>query len=102
MAEHDFTSLFDQYPTVIAQMPEVFTSHQFILRLAQQHQTLYIEALYSYRHSPHRGNPAPFRTVHGQLSQNLRAHPELVTHTGTVRSEDIFGGAQECAQWRKL
>jgi hypothetical protein len=102
MPEHDFTALFEHYPTIIGHMPEVFTSHQFILRLAQQHQTLYIKALYSYRHSPHRGSPAPFRTVHGILSRHLNAYPELITHIGTVKSTDIFGQVQECAQWRKL
>jgi hypothetical protein len=102
MPEHDFARLFDQYPSVIAQMPKVFTSHQFILHLAQQYQTLYTEALYSYPHSPHRGSPAPFRVVHQLLARHLRAHPDLVTHIGTVKSPDIFGVVQECAQWRKL
>jgi hypothetical protein len=40
-------------------MPETFTSHQFILRLAQQHQALYIDALHSYRDTA-----APFKHVH--------------------------------------
>jgi hypothetical protein len=102
MPEHDFTTLFEHYPTIIALMPEVFTSHQFILRLAQQHQTLYIEALYSYRHSPHRGSPAPFRMVHQLLARRLHAYPDWVAYIGTVKSTDIFGQVQECAQWRKL
>ena len=102
MPEHDFSALFEHYPAIIALMPEVFTSHQFRVRLAQQHQTLYIEALYSYRHSPHRGSPAPFRVVHQLLARHLRAHPDLVSHIGTVKSPDIFGGVQECVQWRKL
>jgi hypothetical protein len=101
MPEHDFSALFEHYPTVIAQMPEIFTSHQFILRLAQQHQPLYIEALHSYRDSPHRGSPAPFRVVHQLLARHLHAYHDLVTHVGTVNSPDIFGQVQKCAQWRK-
>ena len=43
MSAHDFDTLYAEYPDLIAQMPAVFTSHQFILRLAQQNQALYIE-----------------------------------------------------------
>jgi hypothetical protein len=102
MPEHDFSALFDQYPAVIAQMQKIFTSHQFILRLAQQHQVLYIEALHSYRTSLHRGKPAPFRTVHQILAQHLRAYPEVVKLMGNVPSVNIFGQAGDCAQWKKL
>ena len=84
MPKHDFSPLFDHYPALIAQMPKIFTSHQFILRLAQQHQVPYIEALYSYRDSPHRGKPAPFRTVHRILSQHLNAYSELVARMDDV------------------
>lgn len=45
MPEHDFSNIYAQYPDIIAQMPEAFTSHQFILELARQNQTIYIEAL---------------------------------------------------------
>ena len=70
--QHDFSELYAQYPAVIAQMSETFTSHEFILLLAQQHQRLYVEALYDYRDSIHRGEPTPFRVVHGILSQHLQ------------------------------
>jgi hypothetical protein len=102
MPKHDFSPLFDHYPALIAQMPEIFTSHQFILRLAQQHQVSYIEALHSYRDSLHLGTPAPFRAVHSILAQRLNAHPERVQSTCNVPSENIFGQASDCAQWEKL
>jgi hypothetical protein len=102
MPKHDFSALFDQYPAIIAQMQKIFTSHQFILRLAQQHQVLYIEALHSYRDSLHRGKPAPFRTVHQILAQHLHACPEVVKSMDNVPSVNIFGQASDCAQWKKL
>lgn len=102
MPRHDFDALFEQYPAVIAQMPEVFTSHAFILRLAQQNQALYIEALYSYREATHRGAAAPFMMVHSVLARRLNAHPDRVRRLGDVPSTDIFGKPNECAQWRKL
>ena len=102
MPEHDFSPLFDHYPAIIAQMPKIFTSHQFILRLAQQHQVPYIEALHSYRDSLHRGKPAPFKAVHQALARHLHAYPEVVISVGIVPSVDIFGQASDCAQWKKL
>jgi hypothetical protein len=86
----------------LAQMPKIFTSHQFILRLAQQHQVPYIEALCSYRDSMHSGKPAPFRTVHQILARHLNAHPEVVKSMDNVPSVNILGQASDCAQWKKL
>ena len=101
MANHNFSELYDQYPGSIAQMPEVFTSHEFILALAHQNQRLYIEALYSHRDYLHRGGNAPFLVVHRVLSQRLSDLPELVEHIGTVPSRDIFGHSNNCAQWQR-
>jgi len=98
---HDFSALYDAYPDIIAQMPDVFTSHEYILQMAQRHQRLYVEALYSYRDSLRRGEPTPFMVVHRLLSQHLRDRPDLVTYLGEVRSEDIFRQPSKCPQWRK-
>ena len=68
MPEHDFSALYEQYPAIIAQMPEIFDSHEFILHLAHRNQALYVGALYAYRHSVHRGAIAPFQIVHRILS----------------------------------
>ena len=102
MTEFDFSDLYAQYPTVIEQMDKTFTSHKFILRLAQQNQSAYVTALYHYRDTVRSGAAVPFMVVHGILSKRLRAHPELVTYMGDVNSINIFGEPDECAQWRKV
>lgn len=102
MAQHDFTALLNHYPTIIAQMQTSFTSHEFILCLAQQYQPLYVEALFSYRNTTYRGTPAPFMNVHRELSQGLRNYPHLIEYVGDVPSKDIFGQPNHCAAWRKV
>jgi hypothetical protein len=95
---HDFSALKDRYRETIEAMPATFTSHEFILRLAQQHQALYIEALYD-----HRDNPAPFRTVYGILAKYLHAYSDLIELVrDDALSTNIFGQPNRCAQWRKL
>ena len=102
MPRHDFSALEAHYPGIIEQMPATFTSHQFILKLAQEYQALYIEALYDYRNSLHRGSPAPFRAVHRILSTRLNNYPGLVIRDGNdARSKDIFRQTNGCARWRK-
>lgn len=103
MATYDFSLLYGQYPAVISQMPEVFTSHQFILKLAEENQVQYIEALYSYRDNLRNSHPAPFMMVHGILAQHLFAYPELIQQTRpAVNSIDIFGNHNSASEWRKV
>lgn len=97
---HDFSALYDQYPSLIAQMGERFNSHQFILELARQHQKAYIEALYHFRNTD-----APFMNLHGVLSRHFNALPGLVKRVGdssASESRDIFGRHQGCALWEKV
>lgn len=95
---HDFAPLLQQYPSVIAALPETFTSHQFILALAWRHQALYVAALCAYRDA----DQGPFRVVHGILANRLNTFPALVENTGsTVSSPDIFGNPGDAVQWRK-
>jgi hypothetical protein len=102
MPEHDFKALYDQYTAVIAQMPPTFTSHLFILRLAQQNQRAYIEALYAYRDVPRSGKTAPFMIVHGILAQHLFEYPDLIEKLSpAVKSKDIFGSDNTASEWRK-
>jgi hypothetical protein len=100
MPVHDFSPLYAHYPTIIARMPETFTSHEFILELARHNQAEYIEALYSYRHH---NNDASFQIVTLNLARKLSAYPELVAQISKkAPSKDIFGQSQQCSEWRKL
>jgi len=63
----------------------------------------YIKALYSYRDSVHRDNPAPFQMVHSILARKLQDFPSLVVLIRTDKlGKDIFRNSNECAEWRKV
>ena len=103
MAKFDFSRLYDQYPAIISQMDQHFTSHEFILELARRNQVAYIEALHSYRRILREGKPAPFMIVHGILARHLASYSRLIKEVNPgVPSVDIFGQESEAALWRKV
>lgn len=102
MSTHDFSALLAAYPDVIAAQPARFTSHDFSRALANRQQRLYIEALYTYRHTKSAGQAAPFMVVHGVLAQKLADFPGLVRKLSpAVSSTDLFGRANTAARWEK-
>jgi hypothetical protein len=103
MGKYDFSRLYEQYPAVISQMEQHFTSHEFILELARQNQVAYIEALYAYRRNLREGKPAPFMIVHGILARHLRGYPRLIMEASPgVPSHDIFRQDNTASLWRKV
>lgn len=96
MCQDHLEGLFAKYDEVIDQMPVVFTSHQFIQRLAQQHQGPYIQALYAYREAQ-----APFQALHAVMARHLNAFENL-QKLGQVASTNIFGQSSRCKQWRRI
>jgi len=103
MTKHDFSPLYDQYPIIIEQMEDNFTSHEFILKLAQQKQTQYIEALYAYRYYEYGEQSTPFMTVHGILAKKLKSFPDVIKIVrNEAPSEDIFRNSNPCTQWKKV
>lgn len=91
-----FEALEEHYPAIIAQMGNRFNAHQFILKLARQHQGLYIQALMQYVDHKH-----PFMIVHGQLAQMLLKFDDLIYTDGSEASTDIFGQANGATVWKK-
>ena len=94
---HPLDDLYAQFSTLISEMPVRFTSHEFILKLAQRHQGAYVAAL-----SAHCDSGEPFREVHQQLSAKLKKFDHLLVADGDAQSHDIFGNRNSCRQWRKL
>ena len=101
MSDHDFSRLLQCYPEIIGLMRSHFTSHEFILKLAQRHQTEYIDALAAYRGVTRDGANTPFMVVHNVLSKHLHDFTDLVEHAGEESSKDIFGNPNTCAGWTK-
>jgi hypothetical protein len=97
MSANAFEKLEDAYPEILKLMPNEFDSHEFILKLAQKHQKLYIEALAEYVK-----DDRPFQIVHGQLAMRLLKLPNLVTRVGEHISKDIFLQDSSAAQWKKV
>ncbi len=95
-ASPEFEALFTRYPEIIAQMPAEFTAQEFILRLAQQAQQAYVEALYLYRESG-----VPFMRVHRRLSEALKHHGDLIERGADKQCRDIFGNQHLCQRWHK-
>ncbi len=68
------------------------------LKLAQQNQQSYIEALYEYRNSS-----APFQALHRNLAIKLNDYPNLIIKDcNNETSEDIFRNPNTCAKWKKV
>ncbi|MBL6960648.1 MAG: hypothetical protein ISR59_06025 [Anaerolineales bacterium] len=89
--------LEEKYPEIIDMMSPKFNSHEFILKLAQQYQQLYIQALNMYPSSNQ-----PFQTVHAQIAKKLKKRDDLVKHIRDKPSPNIFGLMNETAVWQKI
>jgi hypothetical protein len=96
MPETAFDALEAKFPEIVAKMDHYFDSHDFILKLAQAHQRLYVAALAAYVDRDY-----PFQIVHGEIARRLLNHPDLVTKVGENSSQDIFGQRSSASVWRK-
>ncbi len=98
MPEPTLDALETVFAEVVAAMgKDEFDSHEFILKLACDHQHLYVNALATYADTDR-----PFQIVHGEIAKRLLACEGLVTKLGETASEDIFGHVNACAAWRRV
>jgi hypothetical protein len=90
----------DQYiPDIIELMPNPFNSHEFILKMAHQHQGAYIRALAQYADTVQ-----PFATVHGLLVKRMsqKFSDYVRRQLPDEASQDIFGQSESAAVWEKI
>jgi hypothetical protein len=99
MSANAFEELEKKYDEIVGLMPDDddFDSHDFILRLAQKNQQLYVLALNEYA-----TNNQPFQTVHAEIAKRLKKREDLVEQFGSRYSKNIFGLENEAAVWRKV
>lgn len=91
--------LSQHFEEVVRAMDTRFTTHEFILRLAHDHQVEYVAGLAAYSAG---GNP--FRDLHHALVRRLKTlEGRLVTlRKENYPSRDIFGTPSHSGLWRKL
>lgn len=92
-------ALEQHFEAVVAAMENRFTSHEFFLRLAHDHQSDYVAGLAAYAEGG-----MPFRDLHHALVQRLKGlEGKLITlRTGSYPSRDIFGTPSHSGLWKKL
>lgn len=94
----DVDKLESFFEDIIPKMAHRFTSHEFLLRLAHEHQKEYIGALALYL-----GNDTPFRDLHHELVKRLKKleGQMLISQRTEYPSRDIFGNPSTATLWRK-
>ncbi len=76
-----------------------FTSHEFFLRLAHDHQSEYVAGLAAYAEGGF-----PFKDLHHALVKRLKRHEGrlIKLREDSYPSKDIFGTPSHSGLWRKL
>ena len=101
MANHPAkVQVLEQYfEDTIKTMDTRFTSHEFFLRLAHNHQPEYVAGL-----AAHAEGGYPFRDLHHALAKRLKGlEGKLITlRKESYPSRDIFGTPSHSGLWRKL
>lgn len=97
MSANEFESLESVYIQVIDRMPSRFDSHEFIIKIAQEYQRLYVRALIE-----HADKEKPFQIVHSQIAMRLLKYPNLISRVGEHISRDIFLQENIATLWQKV
>jgi hypothetical protein len=84
---------------VLGAMESRFTSHQFFLRLAHNHQQKYVAGLAAFAEGG-----MPFKDLHHALVKRLKRleGKTIVLRKESYPSQDIFGTPSHSGLWKKL
>ena len=87
------------FEEIIEVMDVRFTSHEFFLRLAHDHQCDYVAGLSAYSEGGY-----PFRDLHHALIKRLKRleGKRITLRKESYPSRDIFGTPSHSGLWRKL
>ena len=82
---------------IISDMPDKFSSHDFIKKFSKKYEENYIDMLYVYK------KRKPFQTVHAQIAKFLSSNvKELgINKSGKCLSEHVFGEKDLIQGWKK-
>ena len=93
-----FDKLEEIYPSIIDMMPDdLFNTHDFMLRLVQEYQELYVQALMEYSQ-----NNQPSLMVIEQISRGLRKRNDLIIYVRSESIENVFEQKQDFEIWQKV
>ena len=92
-------ALEQYFEEVIRAMDIRFTSHEFFLRLAHDHQREYVAGLAACSEGGY-----PFRDLHHALSKRLKRleGKRIALRKESYPSRDIFGTPSHSGLWKKL
>jgi hypothetical protein len=92
-----FDKLEEVYPSIINMMPnDLFNTHEFMLKLTQEYQSLYVQAL--IEHSQY---DQPSLLVIRQITSRLKERSDLVTHIRSEPIKNIFEQKIDFEIWQK-
>lgn len=100
MMDHPVDQLETFFEEIIHKMDRQFTSHEFLLRLAHEHQHEYVAGLNYYnRHEQSK----PFKDLHHDIINRLKKLDGngLKLKRTDYPSRDLFGIASSAGLWQK-
>jgi uncharacterized protein (DUF2225 family) len=93
-----FDKLEEIYPSIIDMLPnDLFNTHEFMLKLVQEYQELYVQALIEYSQ-----NDQPSLMVIEQIARGLKGCDDLVIYVGSVPIENVFEQKRDFEVWQKI
>lgn len=93
-----FEKLEESYPSIIDMMPgDLFNTHEFMLKLVEEYQELYVQALVEYSQSDQ-----PSLMVIGKIVTSLKERNDLITYIRRESVENVFEQNHEFEVWQKV